>query len=42
MRKGGFCFEAFAFGFLMWETLEGKRIAERERIAEGELLNGNC
>jgi hypothetical protein len=24
----GFCLRLFAFGFLMWEALEGKRIAE--------------
>jgi hypothetical protein len=29
----------FAFGFLMWEALEGKRIAEGQRIAEGKM---NC
>jgi hypothetical protein len=48
-----FGFWAFAFGFLegegflMWEALEGKRIAEGriaegKRITEGELLKGNC
>jgi hypothetical protein len=35
----GFCFLAFGFwmkgGFLMWEVLEGKRIAEGKWIAEG-------
>jgi hypothetical protein len=51
---GDFCFEGFFFGgfgafgfqmkggFLMWESLGGKRIAEGERIAERELLKGNC
>jgi hypothetical protein len=29
-----------AFGFLMWEALEGKRIAEGKGMAEGELLKG--
>jgi hypothetical protein len=38
----------FAFVFLMgkafwmWEALEGKRTAEEEKIAERELLKGNC
>jgi hypothetical protein len=27
------------FGFLMWEALEGKRIAEGKRVAEGKM---NC
>jgi hypothetical protein len=26
---------AFAFGFLMWEALESRRIAEEKRNAEG-------
>jgi hypothetical protein len=29
----GFLLEAFAFGFLMWEALEGKRIVEEKKIA---------
>jgi hypothetical protein len=38
----------FVIGFLMGKTfwcgrfLEEKRIAGRKRIAEGELLKGNC
>jgi hypothetical protein len=33
-----FAFGFGAFGFLMWEALEGKIIVEGKRIAEGELL----
>jgi hypothetical protein len=31
-------FGFWAFGFLMWEALEGKRIAEGEKIAVGKRI----
>jgi hypothetical protein len=31
-------FWLLAFGFLMWEALEGKRIAEGKRISEGKRI----
>jgi hypothetical protein len=43
----GLLLEAFAcgfwaFDFLMWEALEGKRLAEGKRLLKGkELLKGN-
>jgi hypothetical protein len=38
---GTFALEAFgfsAFGFLMWEALEGKKIAEGKRITKGKKI----
>jgi hypothetical protein len=29
-------------GFLMWEALEGKRIAEEKRIAKEKVLEEDC